>query len=264
MAVSEEDWTKEKLAALLEAASHAINRARYVFVVINVTGVCTLTGMFNAYLPWIRNAIDRGTKMNPAPHHLGHLEKTVYQDLWTISFPLLGVKVSVFDLSVVATSAFLVLAIWQYYCVRRENHVVHSILEEAKAVTNSKECVRYLYHGIAHYFVFTTRLDQDVPAGASPQAGATFVLRALVYMPAWIPILILTSDAMSLVTQFNLQLDPNAPLFKNLSTSEVVEVFLRMAFAGIIGLICYFYCKQAQRFDAGTRADLDEFKKLTA
>jgi hypothetical protein len=84
------DWKKEKLAALLQAAAHAISRARYVFLTSNVAGILILTGLFNSTFPWLRNAIERAQAMKPPPDHLAHLEKVLYEDLWNNERPALG------------------------------------------------------------------------------------------------------------------------------------------------------------------------------
>ena len=68
-AESPTNWTKEKLAVLLLAASQAIDRSRYVFIVLNIAGVCIIAALFNAILPWIRHVIPRIAQLNPAPQN---------------------------------------------------------------------------------------------------------------------------------------------------------------------------------------------------
>src|SRR4051794_21201019 len=102
------DWKKEKLSILIDAAVHAINRARYVFIVSNITGILILVGLFNSTFAWLRNAIERAKGRSDL---VSHLQKTLYEDLWTINIPLLGSKISVFDLSIVASTALLVISV---------------------------------------------------------------------------------------------------------------------------------------------------------
>lgn len=258
--MTEEDrfWQKEKFNALLEACAHAINRARYVFIAVNIAGIATLAGLFNATLPWLRNSIERAQRMSPSPSHTSHIERTMYQELWTQTLPIVGVKFSVFDISVIGSTALLVLALWQYYCVRRENQIVHIIVTEAlNILKQSKECARYLYHGIAHYFVFTTKFDVDVPAGYKPRAIPTAAVRTLLFMPAWIPVLIVISDFFTVVSPHKLALDPSEALWNKLSFGERVEAILRMAYAVAVALFSCFLCKQSLTFDLATRADLE-------
>jgi len=260
----EEDrfWQKEKFQVLLDACTHAINRARYVFIAVNIAGISTLAGLFNATLPWLRNSIERAHRAPDTLPHTSHIERTMYQELWTLTLPVIGVKFSVFDISVIGSTALLVLALWQYYCVRRENQIVHIIVSEAFSILEqSKECARYLYHGIAHYFVFTTKFDVSVPAGYTPRAVPTVIVRALLFMPAWIPVLIVISDFFTVVAPYKLALDPSEALWNKLSFGEKVEAILRMMYAVAVALFSYFLCKQSLNFDLATRADLEELHK---
>jgi hypothetical protein len=262
--MSEEDkiWQKEKFRVLLEACAHAINRARYVFIAVNIAGIFTLAGLFNATLPWLRNAIERARIMSPPAPHLEHIQRTMYQELWTLTLPVLGLKFSVFDISVIASTALLVLALWQYYCVRRENEIVHTITEEALRIyKQSNECASYLYHGIAHYFVFTQKLDVRVPAGHTPRAIPTVIVQTLLFMPAWVLVLIVVSDLFTIVAPHKLALHPADTLWTHLREGERVEAILRMVYATALALFSYFFCKQSLNFDLATRGDLERLQK---
>jgi hypothetical protein len=43
-------WEEKRLAALIDAAEHAIQRARYVFIAINIAGIFMLVAQFNGVL----------------------------------------------------------------------------------------------------------------------------------------------------------------------------------------------------------------------
>jgi hypothetical protein len=253
------DWRKEKLAALLEAAVHAISRARYVFVISNIAGILILTGLFNSTFPWIRNSIERARIAQPVPPHLAHLEKALYEDLWTSSVPLLGIKFSVFDLSVLGSTALLVIAIWQYYCVRRENQIVSVIADQSKKYKSDQECVAYLYHGIAHYFVFTTRFFSDAMSNKR-NVGPTIMVSILFFMPAWIPLLIVLSDLYTLFVPYGPSLNPRQPTWQNLPPSEAAEAIVRMAYALILGFGSFLYCMKCREYDRSTRTYVEQMK----
>ena len=264
-AESPTNWTKEKLAVLLLAASQAIDRSRYVFIVLNIAGVCIIAALFNAILPWIRHVIPRIAKLNPAPPELNMLRKTLTEDLTVITAPLLGIKFSVFDLSLIGTTALLVIAIWQYYCVRRENQTVHTVCEEAarELKNGNSECAKYLYHGIAHHFVFTTKFGAHAPAGMRAEPAPTFVVVALFFMPAWIPFVILATDILSLALTCKVCPNPAQPepLFFVLGPLAQVEAVLRMAYAATIGGVSLYYCYKGLEYENGTRRDLDQLKQ---
>lgn len=252
-------WRKEKYKAMLEAGGHAINRARYVFIAINVAGIFILIGLFNATFPWLRNSIVRAKVQIPPPDHLPHIEKTVYEDLWTMTAPLLGVKISVFDIAVIGSAALFVLAVWQYYCVRRENTIVYKISKEASdAIKNGDiDAASYLYHGIVHHFVFTTKLSDFTPAGQTPRPAPTGVVRALIFMPAWIPLLIILSELFTIFIPTTLALDPTTMLWYKFNIFEKIEEIFRILIAGGLGAWSMALCSQTLRYDMATRTALE-------
>jgi hypothetical protein len=257
------DWRKEKLASLVQAAAHAIGRARFVLLVSNIAGILILAGLFNSTFPWIRHSIERAenaAKQKKDVPQLSHLHKVEYEDLWTLSAPLLGVKVSVDDLSVVGSSALLVIAIWQFYCVRRETHVVKVIADLSKRYGEEPEVIGYLYHGVAHYFVFTTRFLDD----NRKRVGATIAVSILFFMPAWIPILNVLSDSYTLFVPYKGQLplsDGHANTWDSLSCPERVEAVVRMLFAIVVGGISFNYCMTCRRLDRITRSNVDQMRR---
>lgn len=101
---------------LLEAASIAIKRARYVFIIVNIAGILIFSAEFNAIFPWIRNSIDRA---NTDPDLKELLTQVWFTELQVVSVPLRGIKFSAFDLTVFGSLASLLLAIWFYYCVKK-------------------------------------------------------------------------------------------------------------------------------------------------
>src|SRR4051812_45654003 len=105
------EWEKEKLGAILSAATHAISRARYAFIISNIAGILILTGLFNTTFPWIRNPLEhRPTLMSENTRE--HVEKVLREDLGVMNIPLLGMKLSVYDLSVLGSTALLIIVIW--------------------------------------------------------------------------------------------------------------------------------------------------------
>jgi hypothetical protein len=163
-------WEKEKCAALLEAAKTAVVRNRYVFAAVNIGAILMLSAQFNATVPWIRNTVERATDDKIK----GYLTEFLWRDLGTVSLPLIGIKFSTADLQVIGAVAMAVLAVWMFYATRRENHVINAISQEAKHALTQNDIgkAQYLYHGIAHYFVFTTITDNDVPGGEHRRAMA--------------------------------------------------------------------------------------------
>jgi hypothetical protein len=255
------NWEEKKLAALLEAASIAIKRARYVFIIINIGAILIFSAEFNALLPWMRWPMQRTS----TPEETKQILRTVFHgDLEIVSVPLLGIKFSVADLTVIGSIAMLILAIWFFYCVRRENLVVDDINRMAFKTSNAHKRA-YLYYGIAHYFVYTTVTLRERPAGLSsqgPESTARHVVKFLFYVPCLSPLLIVFSDIVSLI--MSPKAAPNSAcqtLWCAFSPWEMGEAIGRMAFGVFMGIVIWSLCTKAYKWDAGTRNLVESLRK---
>src|SRR5581483_10384426 len=76
-----------------------------------------------------------------------------------ISSSLLGVRVSTSDATLLASCALTITMIWFFWCSRRENHSVHSLLRDTASC--DKATIRFVFHGIAGNLVFTHLTDDD-------------------------------------------------------------------------------------------------------
>jgi hypothetical protein len=256
----EEQWEEKKLAALLEAASIAIKRARYVFILVNIVAGIIFSSEFNALFAWIRNSMGRATKY---PEIGKFLAEVRVKELQVVSVPLLGIKFSVFDLSVLGALASLLLAIWFYYCVRREYLVVNEIYKIAE-VSPYVQKRAYLYHGIAHYFVYTTATKRERPEGSTTQTTARAVVKILFFVPAWLPLLIVLSDIISLILPSEVTDEAGCTtLWCVLGRHgyQLAEAIIRMAFAVIVSLFSLSQCLGAYTWDSATRERVEKLQK---
>jgi hypothetical protein len=246
--LDQQKWEEKKLDVLLSSASTVIQRARYVLVIINIVAVLVIAAQFNALFPWIRNTASREST-NP-DLKLIYLN-ALHRDLEIVSAPLLGVKFSVFDISFIASLAMLVLATWFFYCVRRENIIIDEIYQEARKSEN-KEKIAFLYHGIAHHFVYTTSIESNAPADAPREAVARSTMKILFWIPCWLIILLIVTDIISLLTP-TLASDNQEALFRLLSTKEWIEIIIRMGFSFVLAIIGGYYCFWCIKWDKSTR-----------
>jgi hypothetical protein len=255
----EEQWEEKKLAVLLEAASIAIKRARYVFILVNIAAILIFSAEFNAIFAWIRNSMERANK---DPQIKALLTEVWLRELQVVSVPLLGIKFSVFDLTVFGSLASLLLAIWFYYCLRREYLVVNEIYKIAKESPHVQKRA-YLYHGIAHYFVYTTATKRERPEGLTAQTTARAVVKVLFFVPAWLPLLIVLSDIITLIRPSEVTSEPGCgSLWCVLERhDQLAEAIVRMAFAVIVSLFSLSQCWEANTWDSATRECVEKLKK---
>jgi hypothetical protein len=199
-------------------------------------------------------------------------KEMVERDLAVMSVPLIGVKVHSSDLSVLGSLAMAVLALWFYYSVRRENHVVDAIANVANAALDnptpeSINKARYLFDAIAHYFVFTTTTERDTPKGEKPRVGARLAVKALMYMPIWVPCCLGLGDVVTAVVPLKLLrvIPSNENIWMQLDFFERLELVLRIVIAGSVVWHNYIRCSDVVRFDLATRKELVALEdRLTA
>ena len=256
-------WEEKKLEILLDAGKTAVQRARYVFIIIIVAGTLLLTAQFNSTIPWVRNMLDRDNVKDEVKSIARELK---FKELSIVHVPLLGIEFSVYDLSVVGTATMAILSVWFFYALRREHYVVVAIKGEADKALEEKDSNRavYLYYGIAHYFVYTTTSQQLKPAGKKPQAVARRSVELLEYMPVWVPLVVVLVDLGTLFVPRHLeQLISNqgdAMLWFTLRSKEQVEAIARLVIAFLGTCFSWYQCRNARDFDRGTRETMKLFE----
>jgi hypothetical protein len=264
-------WETEKLEALTRTAVSAVRRSRYVFATIQVTGVAMLASQFNATIPWLRNAIeriDRAQRVIPGVY--SDLKELISDEIWrdlnVVAFPIVGIKFSVYDMSVIGAVTMSVLGQWLFFAMRRENHSIRSVVGEARTALAAGrrprqgdapvEKAKYLYYSVAHYFVFTTITQIDSLDG-NPERRASFSVRVLLFMPFWIPLLAVSVDVLSLCLVPPVRTLEGRALWFQLTGPQQVEAGLRVAFCLALCAVNVELCRRCLNFDREARAWLN-------
>lgn len=140
-----EDWvaeTNESIAARLEGVKSAQSQARLTLAAMAVVSVMMLVASYNAYLSYDYHWIV-GLKCSTAEIKLDadeykrQLTKLLQEHAmgeWassrTAMSSLLGIRVSVDDVSVLGTAVLLLLSLWLFLVARRENHTTGFLLRD--------------------------------------------------------------------------------------------------------------------------------------
>jgi hypothetical protein len=281
-----QDWTAERIKAVVTATTSAVARSRFVFLMLNVAVVLSLIALLNAQVPWIRNTEARVTMelkqqcadetSQKSPHCKSledtrqNLHRLIWNDLDSLAIPILGVRISSEDLGVIVSPSFLILSIWFWYALRRENH---SVLEIRRIANDSDdhELIRYLYHGIAHNFVFTTSSEEDEPEEekvGEPSAKkpgkfqfARGSIRFLDWTPVGIPLAVVFVDLLGSFMRHGGFIYENDTTWSHLSHGERMEFIGRCGFALGCALCTYFVNLRCQRWIANTKKMMEELDK---
>lgn len=253
------DFLQAKLEVLLEAGEAAVQRTRFVFLAISVAGAVILAAQFNVAIPWIRNVVVRPD----VPVELkNRVEDLRWKDLYVVSVPLVGIKFSAFDLGVVGSTGLAVLSVWFFYCARRENHVINTIVKQANLAIQSNDLERaaYLYYGIAHHFVFLTITRFSAVGGKPPQVLGRLAVRVLEFIPVWVPLCVLVVDLWSLYQPHKTGIHPTRALWSEYP-NEHLEVILRIIFLLLVVLFSFMQVWGANQFASDTRRRLNAVRQ---
>lgn len=192
------DWKEERVRALVAAAEDAVERTRWVFLVINLGSAIMITAQVNIYWSWAERVrarvlgiiadrtvgkqeiakqlideqnmtrelacVTAALETKNKEEALNTITRLIWNDLYSVSMPLLGIKYNADDLILLGTAGMSVLALWFFYANRRENHCIGTLWETwKKEKTNNPDKAAYIYAAVAHYFVFTNTTDNDKP-----------------------------------------------------------------------------------------------------
>jgi hypothetical protein len=272
------NWKHERVRALVSAAENAVQRTRSVFLVLNLGCAVMVTAQLNLYFSWVRRVRVRAyDQLMESKEVYGEgikqvrdrLEKALWDDLYNVSMPLLGIEYSADDLIIIGTVSMSVLTLWFVYAHRRENHCIADLERIAVDEKLSEPgLASYIYYAIAHHFVFTTTtLDDAADGGGGPKKALRWFFTLLNHIPWLASLAVVLVTALSLfVPQMELVLVPirEKAAFPQLRYYEKIEAIIRMAWGLAFTSLTMYYCIQAQKYDRSTRDKLVRMKKAAA
>ena len=257
------DFYKMRIDQVRDAA----NRSRWVLVASLVLAGALLIALWNA-LPFGLYELASGAWGAKGDYKVSdeitqimkaELLKGWIQSLF-ISVPLLGIRFSVNDGSILGGLAFTVLAIWRFFSSRRENQLIGDLLIDASK--EAKRVQTFVYHGIIGSQVFTSVTGNDDPIVSLSHAqdlthdkarNSTFIqdlTRLLAYLPVVALLLSLITDIASIAWI-------RSAFRSNHETIGIAELDAGDYIAFVAGLILFFIvCHlsfRANQYQRGTQ-----------
>ena len=183
----------------VELVREAARRTRWAAAALTVCAMCHVTIFYNQHLSWMKlygdavawsytAGLKERSEIKKKLHeeYIGKWVDSIYVDI-----PVLGVKVSGSDSSVVGSVAMAILSVWVFFSARRENHLVHLVLSDARRAIADPMAKRRLLRGIVASQVLSPTSTDDTPHAAfspssrAPKAAAIprAINRALRYLP---------------------------------------------------------------------------------
>jgi hypothetical protein len=239
----------------VQAATTSISRSRTVFLISNFATLIIIAANFNLYFSWLRYMVNREVA-DPYKAVLTAIAEARVEETM-LSAPLIGVKFFAADIGILSGLAMLVLSVWLYYALRREQHAVGRIAVEVLDGDSSDgldnctvsdamiERAQYVLYSLSSAFGFTTSSRGRLAIGDGRRRTAnapeplftTVMTSILVWAPCWTALLSLALDALSLY--FPSALLPGKTIGDIVAqqAQQQVEVYVRFAATSAMILI---------------------------
>lgn len=247
---------------MIEMARDAAKRARWIFTAVLVLSLIQLFAVFNLALSSNREFV-QGLVVAPtnpaAPEALKELQHGVLRnwlDTQKIDLGLLGMEFDAADVSSVGPVAFAVALTWLFYAMRRENHLMGTLLKIAR--DEPQEIRAHVFHALNSSQVFATLSHHDgpfTPGGAkdSPLVFVRLLAAVLTYLPALTIACAISSDIAAVFLLPALFRGSELPLVVALDGNVPAGFwpFLRIELVALLVVWCL--CFRVSRLQQGTQ-----------
>jgi hypothetical protein len=257
------DFYQMRIATINDAAQ----RSRWVFVAASIASMAIIGSTWNAHpsgLYDVAESLWRNGFATDAPTQ--ELQKALLKgwvDSMFVNVPLIGLKFSIADGWIIGGAALLILAIWEFYALRRENHLIGWLLQDVQG--ENRRVRSFVFHGICGTQVFATLTENDEPISElkDPEMKTVPAIRLawkiLLYLPVIAIALIVATDIVSIVWWSAVFRSPHLPLLdiaKGGGTASVIYfmfvVAMQEAAALCMGFPTLFLLWRASRYQSGT------------
>jgi hypothetical protein len=264
----EMEYLKMRIACISEACS----RSRWSLAAITIVSCLEIMAMWNQLFAWTRfTAVDlviKAKDLGPNPQSVLDTEtlKDWAQSLY-ITSPILGIQVSASDFGIIGSVALLVLMLWHYHAVRRENHLISDIFSEVVETFPSWRA--YVFHGVIGTQLFATSSQADQSFGELEHVGdrddvPSRLVRGLVKGLFLLPIIavafVIVGDVFSLTMPSPFRMGQD-PLFKQLPLNQRLWAIARIAIALVLATTVSKITWRAKEFQDSTEAILHAARK---
>lgn len=280
----------------LDGIRQAITRVRFTFLVSTIASIAIIITTWNAYVSqdkyfamqphWShdlqftaelqkKRLEDTSDGVTVKPEDLTKVTDYAQQQLvseWvknqTISVGLLGIRVSVGDLPELGSLTMLIISIWLYFSVSRENRAIGGILKHAAKLEEWDE--RYLvYQGIINHSIFL-----DFGRGHEPVTDYKAVekhdvvnppiirrtIKSLFFLPVISVLFVLVMDLLTFIYLSAPFRPSQLPLWHILDSSFLKEIAIFDGLAILLLVLTTVMCIKSLRFTKASGEILNKFR----
>lgn len=269
------DWSPPsddlKIAMLqirLTASQSAQQRSRFVLLVSTIVSSMILIASWNAYFSWDqRFALLAGWSTNPVTEEAERKSLDTWIESQMVSLPVFGIRISSADTAVLGSISLMVICVWFFFSIRRENHTIGVLLMDTQ---REPSYIRSLvFHGVVSYLVLTTVSLVDTPVrslkGTGPRAvgGPAFfvrpVVKGLFFLPSASIFIIIALDILSVFYFPAYFRHPHVHLWKLMDTADILRSIAYKIIPFILGLVSLYVNVKSMAFESATGAILREY-----
>jgi len=262
----------------LQGARDAINRSRFAFLAVIIASLSIFIVEWNAYLSWYRRfPLRQAFPKNEVTAEAVRKVLQTYVESRVINISLLGIHIAVSDLAVLGTLALFVFSIWLFFCVRRENHTIGTLLIDT--AEENEEVRRFIFYGISPFLIFTTSTSNDAPISSldkkvlreeleKPQNLPSKLLRyalvGLCLLPALVAISTVIFDVLSVFWIHAAFSDyPHLPLgFGGLARADKIRLIIMDVIGLLLSIPTAYICIKILKFEESLGTILRSYAQL--
>ncbi len=259
----------------LEATRDAQKMSRAAFLVSTIVSLAIIITTWNAYYSWYTDfPLKEKWPQSEVTKEVQRQIIIQWVESQTISVPILGIKIGVSDGSVFGSVALLIITIWFFLSIRRENHVIGFLLQDTiqyieSETRNKSETRKWIYHGIASYMVFSNITGKSEPIRVlsekienhQPDSMMRWAFKALVFLPPLSIIFLIFSDILTIYILPAFYRFPHTSLIEHLELGDAIKLSFMEAFAFILLILIIILCYKILAYVKCTAAILREYIK---
>jgi hypothetical protein len=285
----------ETIKIRLEGVRLAIGRCRFAFFVSMIASVAILVTVWNAYMSadsdfarqpyWSHDRQftpelqkqrleSLSTTRQLSPEKMTEVTDQVQQEIvaeWVknqvISIGLLGIRVSVGDLSIIGSLGLLITAILWFYSVRSENLSIGNLLKHAYKFKDWDERY-YVFQGISPHLIFVDLGHTNKPImdfhKRQPLSEQTRLLplkvQLLMILPALTILMIVAADIWTVFRAPNPFRPSGLPLWQILDGPVLLRLLSSDAFAAVLFVVTLVMCSNIIRYAKATGHLIEQFR----
>ena len=200
------DWREKEILALVDATEQASQRTRWSYLALWLASVVMITAQLSLYAPWaafVQERISYGCEKGaePCTSDRRQLSRVLWNEIYHVSIPALGLKINSDDLIVIGTGTLAALAASLWFCQRREYSVLKHLLRVSRGATCDPPLRSFIYSATAHHFVFNTTTTHDYPIEYAPR---NTLPRNMVRALEWLPLLACAASVVAFIAIYTL------------------------------------------------------------